>query len=194
MIDMKKLVSVRNRNNGGTTYVLSDMHITRRFGAGETKEIPFDELRALSYAPGGEYMLENCLVVEDDEALRALNMKVEPEYFYNEENIKEMLLTKTYDEFADFLDFAPEGAIELAKEIAVKEMIPDSKKREMLEQKTGFSVDNAIKINKIMDTPAASSTPEQKTRRVATTETAATTTTARRAATPQIVIKDKNTK
>lgn len=152
MIDAKKLIPVRNRNNGMTTYQLPDMHIVREFGIGETKKIPYDEILALQFAPGGAYMLDNLLVVEDKEALEALNMKVEPEYFYNETKVRELLLFGSYDEFADFLDFAPQGAIEIAKDIAVKEEIPDVKKREMIEKRTGFSVSNAIQVNRIMNT------------------------------------------
>ena len=150
-MDMKKLIPVRNRNNGITTYQLPDMHIVRQFGFNETKRIPFDEIMALQYAPGGDYMLSNLLVIEDEEALEALNMNVEPEYFYTENTVKDLLLKGTYDEFADFLDFAPEGAIEMVKDIAVKMEIPDMHKREMIEKKTGFSVNNAINVNRIMD-------------------------------------------
>lgn len=175
-------ILVRNRNNGVTTYQLPELHIVRSFGVNETKKIPYDELLTLYYAPGGQYMLENLLVIEDKEVLKALDMHVEPEYFYTEDMVKDMLLNGSYDAFADFLDFAPEGAIEMAKEIAVKEQIPDSRKREMVEQKTGFSIDNAIKVNKIMDAPVEdeNKTEGDKKRRVAVPETKAVQTPVRR--------------
>ena len=44
----------------------------------ETKEIPMEELRKLSYQPGGLYILENCLVIDNDEAIEELLHGVEP--------------------------------------------------------------------------------------------------------------------
>ena len=147
------LIVVRNRNNGSTGYTLPDSNVRRLFAPAESKKIPLGELRSLQYAPGGDYIIKNLLIVEDKEALEALNMKVEPEYFYTEKEIRDLLLNKSMDEFLDFLDFATQGAIELAKDIAVREEIPDSRKREALSKKTGFNIDNAIQINRIMDEP-----------------------------------------
>ena len=112
------LIVVRNRNNGSTGYTLPDSNVRRLFAPAESKKIPLGELRSLQYAPGGDYIIKNLLIVEDKEALDALNMKVEPEYFYTEKEIRDLLLNKSMDEFLDFLDFATQGAIELAKDIA----------------------------------------------------------------------------
>lgn len=194
-MDRQKLCSVRSRNNGTTVYQLPELHIERRFGSGETKKVPYEELLTLYYSPGGEYMLKELLVIEDKEVLEALQLKVEPEYFYTSQMIKELLLFGSYDEFADFLDFAPEGAVEIAKEIAVKDEIPDIKKREMIEKKTGFSVNSAIQINRLMDTDTPSTEtkeePTEKKRRVGSSDSTPT----RRAAVPQYkVVNEKVTK
>ena len=163
-----ELVVVRNRNNGSTGYTLPDSNVRRFFSAGESKKIPFAELRSLQYAPGGAYMLENLLIVEDKSALEALNMTVEPEYFYTESKIKDMLLNAEMDAFLDFLDFATDGALEIAKDIAVKEEIPDTRKRKALSEKLGFSIDNAINVNRIMneDNEPSSKAEGTKERRV----------------------------
>jgi len=151
MIKDTDLISVRNRNIGTTGYSIPDQNIRRKWEIGQTKQIPFGELRAFSYMPGGIYALTNLLIVENKEALELLtNEKVEPEYYYTEKEIKKLLFEGTYDEFADFLDFAPEGAIGIAKDIAVKEEIPDNKKREMLSKKTGLNINNAIMVNHVM--------------------------------------------
>lgn len=145
-----ELISVRNRNNGETWYQL-DNGIVRTFQRDEIKKVPFKELVELSYSQGGQALLEESLVIENEDALASLNMKVEPEYFYEESDIRMLLFNGTYDEFADFLDFAPDGAIEIAKDIAVKEEIPDVRKRDMLSKKTGLNINNAIMVNHIMD-------------------------------------------
>ena len=146
-MDGKTLVSVRNRNNGNTGYTIPDRGIWRNFSPGETKQIEFEELKQLQYQPGGEYTLTNLLVIENEEALEELNMEVEPEYNYTEEDIRKLLLDGTVDQVKDFLDFAPEGAIEIARDIAVKEEIPDVRKRDAISERTGFNINNAINLN-----------------------------------------------
>ena len=158
------LIQVRNRNNGTTGYTL-DNNFHRDFSPRETKKVPFSELKALQYAPGGAYILENYLVIENEEALNLLNMTVEPEYFYDEEKVRNILFAGSIDEFADFLDFAPKGALELAKNMAIKEQIPDVRKRDMLSKKTGLNINNAIMVNEIMDAEddkAEDNTPKRR--------------------------------
>lgn len=165
MITDDTLIKVRNRATGSVGYTL-DNNFHRSFEFMETKSIPFGELKQLQYAPGGDYALKELLVVEDEEALKYLNMEVQPEYFYSEENIKDLLLTGSIDAFADFLDFAPEGAIDIAKTMAIKEEIPDVRKREMLSEKTGLNINNAIMVNEIMDAEDDAEAEAPKQRRV----------------------------
>lgn len=164
-----ELISVRNRNNGETWYQL-DNGIVRTFQRDEIKKVPFKELVELSYSQGGQALLEESLVIENKDALASLNMEVEPEYFYEESDIRMLLFDGTYDEFADFLDFAPDGAIEIAKDIAVKEEIPDVRKRDMLSEKTGLNINNAIMVNHIMDDEEKKE-ETKKERRVKSAET-----------------------
>lgn len=161
----ESLITVRNRDCGSVSYVL-DNNFYRGFNSGEIKKIPFSELKALSYKPGGRVLLNDCLVIEDKEALELLNMNVEPEYFYDKDKIREILFaSNNIDAFADFLDFAPEGAIDIAKDIAIKEEIPDVRKRDMLSEKTGLNINNAIMVNKILNEENAEE-PAKKQRRV----------------------------
>ena len=191
MIKDDTLVSVRNRDNGSVSYMLDNGRDYRLYEPGEVKKIPFSELKMLSYKYGGKVLLEDCLVIEDKEALDALNMTVEPEYFYTKEQIRDILFNGSIDAFADFLDFAPEGAIDIAKDLAVKEQVPDTRKRKMLSEKTGLNIDNAIKVNEIMDAEDESTeeaTPKQ--RRVQLEENKSETKTRRTEAPAQkIVIK-----
>lgn len=167
------LISVRNRNNGETWYQL-DNGVLRTFQRDEIKKVPFKELVELNYSQGGQALLAESLVIENKDALELLNMSVEPEYFYKDSDIRELLFNGTYDEFADFLDFAPEGAIEIAKDIAVREEIPDVKKRDMLSEKTGLNINNAIMVNHIMDDEGEKKEEVKKERRVKSAETTET--------------------
>ena len=141
------LIKVRNRAEGSVGYIIPDLgNLNRQFTSNETKEIPFDELRKLSFVPGGRYLLDNCLIIEDKDALQELVGDVEPEYFYTENDIKNLLLTGSMDAFLDFLDFAPQGGIDIAKDMAVKLQINDINKREAIKNKTGFDVSDCNSI------------------------------------------------
>ena len=150
-MENKKIVEVRNRDAGVVGYMIPDRNIWRSFAPGETKKIPLEELQSLQYVPGGEFTLRNLLMINNKDALSMLNIETEPEYFYTEKEIKELLITGTLDQLKDCLDFAPEGVIELIKKIAVEIQLPDIRKRDAITAKTGFSISNAITVNQIMD-------------------------------------------
>lgn len=176
------LIKVRNRAEGSVGYIIPDLgNLNRQFTSNETKEIPFDELRKLSFVPGGRYLLDNCLIIEDKDALQELVGDVEPEYFYTENDIKNLLLTGSMDAFLDFLDFAPQGGIDIAKDMAVKLQINDINKREAIKNKTGFDVTKAIEFNK----ETAEDAPQEEKVRRTTPITSAATETGRRTAPPK---------
>ena len=148
MINDNEIINVTNRNNGTTGYIIPDLgNLHRNFLAGETKKLTMEELRKLSYIPGGETILREYLVIDNIEALDELLNGVEPEYFYSTEEIKTLLLTGSLDQLMDCLDFAPEGVIDLVKRYAVELKINDIQKRQAILDKTGFNVTSAISVN-----------------------------------------------
>lgn len=183
------LVEVRNRDSGTVGYSIPDRGIWRNFAPGETKKISLDELQALQYVPGGEFTLKNLLMIKDRDALSALNVNTEPEYFYTEVEIRELLTKGTLDQLKDCLDFAPEGVIEIIKKMAVDIKLPDTEKREAIFQATGFNINNAIMVNTIMDETDENEQNDKKVRRVAITEDNKPQ---RRVATPQYNIVKTN--
>ena len=110
-------------------------------------------------------------MINDKDALSALNITTEPEYFYTEAEVKELLTKGTLDQLKDCLDFAPEGVIELIKKIAVEIELPDTLKRAAITKRTGFNIDNAIMVNKVMEVPTEE-VVEEKTRRATPIATA----------------------
>ena len=149
-MELNARVWLKNRNNGVTGYRIEEKGIRRQFAPGERKPITFEELQLLQYTDGGDYLIKNLFIVEPKEALEALDIETEPEYFYTETEIRKILLgvdQASLDQLTDMLNFAPEGVIELAKDIAVKERIPDSRKRKLISKKTGFNVDGAINLH-----------------------------------------------
>lgn len=157
-------VKVTNRNSGTTTYLLGNGQ-RRTFAVNESKNIDIEELKEVSALPGGEYLLKNYLIIDDKSALDFLNIQPEPEYFYTDVEIKKLLLEGSLDQLEDCLTFAPNGVIDLIKKIAIDLKLPDTRKRDMILLKTGFSVDNAIRINDILDTEEAPVAKEEVKRK-----------------------------
>ena len=148
MIDNNTIIKVTNRDNGHVGYTIPDLNnLTRTFTANETKEIPMIELRKLSYIPGGKMILRDYLVLDNKDAIEELLNKVEPEYFYTEEDVKKLLTIGSLDALKDCLDYAPVGTIDLVKKVAVELPLNDVAKRKAILDMTGFNVDSAIMVN-----------------------------------------------
>ena len=162
---MNETVKVLNRFLGQTTYVIPELHIRRTFQRGAEQEVPFKELQYLKYQAGGEEMLRNILMIEDEEALEKLVGDVEPEYHYTESDVENLLLNGSLEQLEDALDFAPLGVIELIKEKAVSLKLSDINKRDAIAKKTEFNVTKAInniELEKKDEQEEASSTTDKK--------------------------------
>ena len=149
MLDKNLEVHVTNRGRGAVGYTIPEMNgLRRQFQPGETKRLSFEELEKLSWMPGGRYILENELVIDNQDVIDYLLGGVEPEYFYTEEEVRALLTEGTLDQLRDCLDFAPQGVIQLVKELAVSIPCNDVKKREIILDKTGFDVTNILNMLK----------------------------------------------
>lgn len=193
MLDDKTIVKVKNRENGYVGYSIPDLNNLRReFAPGEVKNITFEELKKLSWQPGGKNLLQNFLLIQDnDEAIAEILNNVEPEYYYTEEDVKKVLLEGSLDALKDCIDYAPNGVRDLIKKYAVELRLNDIQKREAIKKMMGFDVDSAIMVN---DATTEPETAEEKARRVspinekkAVVEPVAT---GRRTVTPVIVKKN----
>lgn len=167
----KQYVTVTNRNNGTTGYTLTN-GFRRQFAIGQSKDIDIAELKELIGIPGGEYILQNYLVIEDQAALSYLNLHTEPEYFYTEKEIKELLLQGSLEQLEDCLNFAPEGVLDLIQSIAIDIKLPDVRKRDLIFKKTGFNISNALMVNQVLEGDNAQVVEEKKTRKAAPIKTA----------------------
>lgn len=146
-MEKDKLVKVINKYNGTVGYTIPDLKIHRNFYPGESKEISFNELEQLSYAPGGYAILTEYLEIQDEDAINHLFRKTpEPEYHYSREDIYRLMTTGTLDQFLDCLDFAPESVKEIIKDMAVDLPLNDVSKRNAILDKMGFDVNKAIEI------------------------------------------------
>ena len=172
MLNKNTLIKVKNRDNGTVGYTIPDLGIRRTFAPGESKEITLEELQKLHYISGGDFIIENCLLINNKEAIKNIFQEktVEPEYFYTEEDIKDLLLNQSLDALLDCLDFAPKGVIDLVKDMAVKLEINDIAKRTAIFEKTGFNVNKAVEINKETSAPDAAEKTAKRRVVIPTTE------------------------
>ena len=147
MIAKDKEIQVTNRDRGSVGYEIPDLgNLNRQFQAGETKTLTFEELEKLSWIPGGDYLLKNCLMIDDPEAVEALLNHVEPEYYYTEKELIKLMTTGSLNQFLDCLDFAPQGVLDMVKDLAIRLPLNDVAKREAILEKLGFDVTNALRI------------------------------------------------
>lgn len=166
MITKDTIFNVKNRSAGVAIYRIPEDNIRREFAPGETKRIAFGELEKLTYQPGGTELLTNFLQILDQEPTTALNIHREPEYDLSEEQIKDLILNGSVDEFLDALDFAPIGVIDLIKSYSVSLPVADLAKRQALKAKLGFDVDSAIKHDLESKEPEEIAAPVASQRRV----------------------------
>lgn len=146
MIDDNKVVEVVNRDRGGCGYQLPEFNIQRRFAGRETKKIKYGELFALSQSNGGMEIIKDFLFIKDEEARNELGINPEPEYFYTEKDVNNLLsYNVSLPEFLDALDFAPLSVIDMIKDQAVALPLNDTNKMKAILDKTGFDVAEAIK-------------------------------------------------
>ena len=184
MLDKNTLIKITNRYDGMAGYEVADLGINRLFMAGETKEVTMEEIRKLSYSIGGITLLKDFFVLDNPEAVAEILGTVEPEYFYTEEQVKELLLTGSLEALQDCLDFAPAGTIELVKKVAVETKLNDIQKRRAIQAATGFNIDTAVMINEETEDEKVE---EEKTRRVTTASaTPIAASTGRRTSAPNI--------
>ena len=127
-------------------------------------------------------MLKNYLLIQNETAVKELLNEVQPEYYYTEADVKDLLLNGSLDALKDCLDYAPAGTLDLVKKLAVDLELNDVKKRDAIREMLGFNVTKAIELEK--ETSAEEDKPEVKpARRVAVKTTA---TTGRRTASPTV--------
>ena len=183
------MAKVKNRSNGKAVYTIPELgdkrNIRREFAPHEIKEIPAEELEALTYIGGGEQILKNYLQILDKDALAKVNLEVEPEYAMSEEDVKKLMREGTLDAFKDCLDFAPQAIKDMIKDYAISLPLNDSEKRDAIKEILKFDVDRAI-LNKKASEETDAPKEEEKTRRV---EPAASTG-GRRTAAPKYEIID----
>ena len=147
MITKDTMIKVKNKFGGIVGYDVPDTNLHRNYYPNQTREVTYDELEKVFYSPGGEVILRDYLEIENEEAIQKLfESNVEPEYHYSRDDIKQLMLTGSMDQFLDCLDFSPAVTRDIIKDMAVELPLNDMAKREAIQEKLGFNVTRAIEI------------------------------------------------
>ena len=163
MLQENTKIKVQNRDFGPVGYTIPDLNLHRDFQPNEIKTLTFDELFKLAQVPGGEYIIRNFLIIYNQEAIDEIfNEDVEPEYYYTEKDIIDIMQNGTTDEFEDCLNFAPDGVLDLIKNLAVKLPLNDVAKRDLVLKKLSFDVAGAIELAKMDGETPQPEKPQRK--------------------------------
>ena len=142
----ERMFLVTNRSAGRVYYSVPDLGIkSREFQPGETKRLSYSELEGLSYLPGGMAIIKEYLQIKDEKAREDLVGQVEPEYNMTETEVKELITKGSMDEWLDCLDFAPEGVIDLIKDLSVSIPLTDTQKMAEFKKKKGVDLERMIR-------------------------------------------------
>lgn len=135
---------VTNRSSSQVIYKIPENNIRREFAPGETKKINSEELDQLIFQPGGREIMANFLLIQNEKVVEDLNLNPEPEYYMTEDQVRDLLLSGSYDAFVDALNFAPMGVIDLIKDMAVVLPLENTEKKLYLKEKTGMDLDKIL--------------------------------------------------
>ena len=146
MVNKEKRVKVVNRTGGSLAYKIDTLRVTRHWPRpGDYLNISVSELSELRTVPGGNYILEECLIIEDKEALSVLfpDQELEPEYNYGLKEIEALLYEADTEQLLDALDFAPKGVLDLIKAKSAEKLPNTTAKIDAINNK--FKID----LNKV---------------------------------------------
>lgn len=149
MLDKTSIIKITNRSTGIVGYSVPDLNIQRSFTPGETKEVTVEEVQRLSFTKGGKKLLEKYFILHNEDVVEEILGEVEPEYFYTEAEVKELLLRGSIEQLDDCLTFGNEGVFDMIKKLAVDLEINDISKRDLILKKLGYNVTNAINVSKM---------------------------------------------
>lgn len=152
-------MKVMNRDIGQTGYHLPELQIRRVFNVGEIKELKEEEILLLYNTDAGRLMLCQILQIQNKEFVRKNIWPEAPvEYFWTKEDIKKCLLEDSVELFAETLEYAPEGVINILKDLAWRLPLTDLNKCNIMVEKLGF---DPVKAHTVMTKKA----PETQTPR-----------------------------
>jgi hypothetical protein len=100
-------VKVWSTSMGEVVYALQDPKVHRSWKSGEVKILTFHEVYQLANSSGGMPLLANHLQIRDPKVRKALQLPMEPEYLYTDEDARKLVNSGTEEEILDAIEFGP---------------------------------------------------------------------------------------
>ena len=108
-------------------------------------EVTAGELRELFYAPGGQYMLQQLIRVNNKELAAEFGRNDDDkEYWWTLEDMKKCLLEDKVEVLLDALDFAPDGVCDTLRDMAIEYEIKDGNKIDAINKKFNIDINQMI--------------------------------------------------
>lgn len=157
-------MKVMNRDVGQTGYHLPELQIRRVFNVGEIKELKEEEILLLYNTDAGRLMLCQILQIQNKDFVREHIWPEAPiEYFWTKEQIRKCLEEDSVELFSETLDYAPEGVINILKDLAWRLPLTDLNKCNIMKTKLGF---DPIKAHEVMTKEAPEVVVDRTQRRL----------------------------
>lgn len=159
MAKQERKIKVSNRSDGNAVYHIQELNIRRVFTPNEEKEVTEQELNYLYQMDGGAMLLKHYLVVQDRDWVNA-RWDAPEEYFWTLEEIKNCVINDSLELFAETLDYAPQGVLDVIKQFAWRLPLTDLNKVNVLKEKLGFDSQKAASA--MQTTISVSATPKRE--------------------------------
>lgn len=175
MTNKNRRIKVVNRSKGSLAYYIDTLRITRHWTSpGDYLNISISELLELKTAPGGMAILEDCLLIEDQEALKVLfpDIELEPEYNYGIEEVETLLYEADIEQLLDALDFAPKGVLDLIRLKSTEELPNTTAKIEAINERFKIDLNKMHEIHQEKGVTQEKEEPKRRRRTKPVTEKA----------------------
>lgn len=174
MVNKEKRVKVINRTGGSLAYKIDTLRVTRYWSRpGDYLNISIAELSELRTVRGGNTILRDCVVIEDEEALSVLfpDEDLQPEYKYGIKEVEFLLYEGGTAQLLDALDFAPTGVLDLIKLKSIRKLPNETAKIEAINKKFNIDINKVHELNEEKLIPKEEIKPEQRRRTAPVIET-----------------------
>lgn len=151
MSNLQKKVKVYNRTDGALGYAIEALRISRLWTKpGDYLNIEISELLELKTVPGGMYIVENCIMIDDEEALKIVfdDQEIEPEYKYGLKEVDYLLYEASLEQFLDALDYSPKGVLDLILANAKIKLPNTTAKISAINDKFGININRVFELTK----------------------------------------------
>lgn len=151
MTNLEKKVKVYNRTDGALSYGIKALRVSRLWRKpGDYLNIAISELLELKTNPGGMYIINNCIMIDDDEALKLVfdDREIQPEYKYGLKEVDYLLYEASLEQFLDALDYSPKGVLDLILAKAKIKLPNTTAKISAINDKFGININKVFELTK----------------------------------------------